>query len=127
MRTQKQQMTARLRAVILGTFLASGVAVAAGHSWSLYDDTKGMWLRGTIQSTSYDRPHQLIQLDVDKPVAKTWTVVLAAPSKMELRGVPVSKLTPGLKVAVYVYPARDIPDECRALRIVIDGNTTELW
>ena len=30
MRTHKQQMTARLRAVILGTFLASGVAVAAG-------------------------------------------------------------------------------------------------
>jgi hypothetical protein len=39
----------------------------------------------------------------------------------------VSKLTPGLQVKVFVYPARDVADECRALRIVIDGNTTELW
>jgi hypothetical protein len=66
-------------------------------------------------------------LEVEKPTPKAWTVVLASPSKMEMRGVPVSKLTAGLRVSVYVYPARDLPDECRALRIVIDGNTTELW
>jgi Family of unknown function (DUF6152) len=115
------------RVVALCILFTATMAAAAAHPWSLYDDTKGMWLKGTIRSTSYDRPHQLIVLDVEKPAPKTWTVVLASPSKMETRGVPVSKLTPGLKVSVYVYPARDLPDECRALRIVIDGNTTELW
>lgn len=116
-----------VRAVTLGVLLTAGLAAAASHSWSLYDDTKGMWLKGAIRSTSYDRPQQVIQLDVDKPAPKTWTVVLASPSKMEMRGVQVSKLTPGLQVKVFVYPARDVADECRALRIVIDGNTTELW
>jgi hypothetical protein len=117
----------KLRSIALAALLLAGTAVATPHSWSLYDDTKGLWLSGSIRSTSYDRPRQLIQLDVEKPTPKTWTVVLTSPSTMETRGVPVSKLTPGLKVKVYVYPARDVPDEGRALRIVIGGNTTELW
>jgi hypothetical protein len=119
--------TVSVRAVSLSVLLVAGLAVAAAHPWSLYDDTKGLWLKGIIRSTTYDRPQQTMQLDVEKPVPKTWTVVLASPSKMETRGVPVSKLTPGLKAAVFVYPARDVADEGRALRIVIDGNTTELW
>jgi Family of unknown function (DUF6152) len=127
MQLRRQRMTFGARVVALCVVLTAAMAVAAAHPWSLYDDTKGMWLKGAIRSTSYDRPQQVILLDVEKPAHKTWTVVLASPSKMETRGVPVSKLTPGLKVSVYVYPARDLPDECRALRIVIDGNTTELW
>jgi len=120
-------MMAKVRAVTVSVLLTAGLAAAAAHQWSLYDDTKGLWLKGIIRSTSYDRPQQIMRLDVDKPVPKTWTVVLASPSKMEMRGVPVSKLTTGLQVKVFVYPARDVADECRALRIVIDGNTTELW
>jgi hypothetical protein len=116
-----------VRAFTFVAVLAAGVAAAAPRPWSLYDDTKGTWLKGVILSTNYDRPHQLIELDVEKPTRKTWTVVLASPSQMEIRGVPVSKLTPGRKVKVFIYPARDVPDEGRALRIVIDGNTTELW
>jgi hypothetical protein len=120
-------MTTTARALSLGLVLLGGLSAAATHPWTLYDDTKGMWLKGVIRSTTYDRPQQVLQLDVDKPAPKSWTVVLAAPSKMETRGLPVSKLTQGLKVKVYVYPARDVADECRALRIVVDGNTTELW
>ena len=118
---------AGVRTFGLGVVFVAGIAMAAPRPWSLYDDTKGTWLKGVIQSTNYDRPHQLIQLDVDKPKRRTWTVVLASPSLMESRGVPVTKLTPGLKVMVYIYPARDVANEGRALRIVIDGNTTELW
>ena len=107
--------------------LAARVAVASPHGWSNYDDTRGQWLKGTLVSTRYERPHQLIQLEVQKPEHATWTVVLAAPSKMDSRGLPVSRLVPGLAVKVYVYPARDVALEGRALRIVVDGNTTELW
>jgi hypothetical protein len=46
---------------------------------------------------------------------------------MESRGLKVSTLVPGLAVRVYVYPAIDIPDEGRALRIDINGQVTELW
>ena len=119
-------MRASVRAAGVAAVLAAS-ASAASHGWGLYDDTRGMWLKGVIHSTSYDRPHQTIQLDVQKPEPRTWTVVLASPSKMQTRGLPVARLTPGLKVKVYVYPARDVADECRALRITIEGNTTELW
>lgn len=122
-----RHLTATVRLLALNAALFAGLASAAPHPWSLYDDTKGMWLHGVIQSTTYDRPDQVMQLDVEKPARKTWSVVLASPAKMALRGVPVSKLKLGMKVKVFVYPAIDVPDECRALRIVIDGNTTELW
>jgi hypothetical protein len=48
-------MTASARVAALGILLTAPVAVGASHPWSLYDDTKGMWLKGTIRSTSYDR------------------------------------------------------------------------
>jgi hypothetical protein len=107
--------------------LAAAVAMAASHPWSAYDDTRGLWIKGVIVSTSYVRPHQLIQLETQEREPRTWTVVLASPSKMESRGLPVKRLVHGLAVRVYVYPARDVELEGRALRIVIDGNTTELW
>jgi hypothetical protein len=114
------------RWTLVWTLLAAGVA-AASHHWSEYDNTRGMWLRGVIHSTWFGRPHQMIQLDVQAPQPGSWTVVLASPSKMQSRGLPVSRLTAGREVRVYVYPAIDIPNEARALRINIDGNVTELW
>jgi hypothetical protein len=120
-------MKSARRPAFWAAVLAAGMAVASPHPWSAYDDTRGLWLKGVVLSTSYERPHQLIQLETQQPEPKTWTVVLASPSKMEGRGLPVNRLAPGLPVRVYVYPARDVALEGRALRIVIDGNTTELW
>jgi len=107
--------------------LLTSIALAASHPWSDYDDTRGTWLKGTIHSTWYERPHQIIELQQDGPAHQTWRVILASPSKMESRGLKASTLTPGLRVRVYVYPAIDAPDEGRALRIDIGGNVTELW
>jgi len=120
-------MRTRWKATLGVVLLAAGLALANPHAWSHYDDTRGQWLQGTVLSTRYQRPHQLIQLEVQTPAPATWTAVLASPSKMESRGLPVSRLVPGLAVRVYVYPARDVAQEGRALRIVVDGNTTELW
>jgi len=120
-------MTRPVRWTLAWTLLAAEVAAAASHHWSEYDDTRGMWLKGVIHSTWFSRPHQMIQLDVQAPEPGSWTVVLASPSKMESRGLPVSRLVAGRAVRVFVYPAIDVPDEARALRINIDGNVTELW
>lgn len=46
---------------------------------------------------------------------------------MESRGLRVASLVAGLRVRVYVYPAIDVPDEGRALRIDVGGQITELW
>jgi uncharacterized protein DUF6152 len=102
-------------------------AVASSHPWSDYDDTRGTWLRGIIHGSSFERPHQILDLEQDGPGHTRWKVILASPSKMESRGLRVASLVPGLRLRVYLYPAVDVPDEGRALRIDISGQITELW
>jgi hypothetical protein len=114
-------------AFFLTVLLAAGLGFASGHPWRDYDDTSGRWIRGVIQSSSFERPHQIIDLQESVGAHQLWRVVLASPSRMESRGLKVSTLVPGLAVRVYVYPAIDIPDEGRALRIDINGQVTELW
>jgi len=114
-------------ALFLTVLLAAGLVLASSHPWREYDDTRGRWIRGVIQSSSFERPHQIIELLENGAAHQIWRVVLASPSRMEQRGLKVSRLVPGLAVRVYVYPARDIPDEARALRIDIGGQVTELW
>jgi hypothetical protein len=114
-------------ALLLSVLLAAGLALASGHPWRDYDDTRGRWIRGVIHSSSFERPHQIIELQESVGPHQLWRVVLASRSRMESRGLKVSTLVPGLAVRVYVYPARYIPDEGRALRIDINGQVTELW
>jgi len=116
-----------LRLSFLMAMLTAAVALATSHPWSDYDDTRGTWLRGTIRASSFERPHQVLDLEQDGAQHHRWKVILASPSKMESRGLKVSTLVPGLRIRVYVYPAIDVPDEGRALRIDIGGQVTELW
>lgn len=97
-----------LRLSFLMAMLTTAAALATSHPWSDYDDTRGTWLRGTIRSSSFERPHQVLDLEQDGAQHHRWKVILASPSKMESR-------------------ALDVPDEGRALRIDIGGQVTELW
>ena len=120
-------MRSFLRSSFPIAMLLTSVALAASHSWSDYDDTRGTSLKGTIRSSTFERPHQTIELKQDGAQHRVWKVILASPSKMEGRGLQVASLVPGLRVRVYVYPAIDVSDEGRALRIDIGGQVTELW
>jgi hypothetical protein len=126
-RYRRRAMRPSLRSSFPIAMLLAGVALAASHPWSEYDDTRGTWLRGTIHSSTFERPHQAITLEQDGAPHRMWKVILASPSKMKSRGLDVASLVPGLRVRVYVYPAIDVPDEGRALRIDIGGQVTELW
>ena len=110
----------------LALLATAGTALAV-HGWGTYDDTRGMALKGVIHTTVYEKPYLNLILDAEKPAPKTWTVVLGSPSRLESKGLVVKSLVPGTVVSVYVYPSRDVPDECRALRITLNGKTTELW
>jgi hypothetical protein len=55
-----------------------------------------------------------------------WDVVLAPPSRLEIRGLTKAMLAPGTKATVIGYPHRNNPNEMRAERITIEGKTTEL-
>ena len=113
-----------LRALTIALVLAEAPAVAlAHHGWSGYDSSKELKLTGTIKGAGYEHPHGFIRLETP---GKTWTVVLAPPSRMDNRGLPREMLAPGATASVVGYPNRTDPDEMRAERITIGGKTTEL-
>ncbi len=112
------------RMLILAVLLALvPVAATAHHGWSSYDSSKPLNLTGVIKESGYEHPHGHIALETP---GKTWSVVLAPPSRMENRGLPRTMLKPGTQATVVGYPHRGEPQEMRAERITIEGKTVEL-
>lgn len=93
------------------------------HGWSSYDQEKVLNLKGEILEYSYDNPHGMLKFKADD---KTWTVVLAPPSRMQSRGLEESMLKKGVTATVVGYPHLKVKDEMRAERITIGDKTTEL-
>jgi Family of unknown function (DUF6152) len=112
-----------LARLALTAFLALPGATLAHHGWSEYDSTKELTLTGKIEQVGYEHPHGFVTLTVG---GKTWTAVLAPPSRMENRGLPRADLAPGVTVTVVGYGNKGKPDEMRAERITVGGRTVEL-
>jgi len=109
------------RFLIVGALMAS--QAFAHHGWSEYDASQPLTLTGSIEASGYEHPHGFTRL---KTADKTWTVVLAPPSRMENRGLTPAMLAPGTRAVVVGYPNRNKPEELRAERITIGDKTTEL-
>jgi hypothetical protein len=113
-----------LSALVLATLaLTLGATAYAHHGWGGYDNSKVLTLTGVIRESTYEHPHGTIKLAVDD---KTWDVVLAPPSRMEIRGLAKTMLAVGTRATVVGYPHRNDASEVRAERITINGKTTEL-
>ena len=113
---------AKACAGMLAAALAAGAAWAH-HGWSEYDSSKPLTLTGVVKESGYEHPHGHVRLEVP---GKTWSVVLAPPSRMERRGLSKGELKPGAKVTVMGYPNREKVEEMRAERITVNGKTIEL-
>lgn len=98
-------------------------AAAAHHGWSSYDSSQPLTVTGVIKEAGYEHPHGHIALQTPD---KTWSVVLAPPSRMDNRGLPRDMLKPGTRATVVGYQHRGEPQEMRAERITIEGKTVEL-
>lgn len=109
------------RLIMIGA-LAPGL-VFAHHGWSEYDSSKALKLTGKVVASGYEHPHGHVRLEAP---GKTWSVVLAPPSRMERRGLEKGALKAGATVTVEGYPNRDKPEELRAERISVNGKTIEL-
>lgn len=116
----KNHLLAALALAALATLPAPALA---HHGWSEYDSSQALTLTGKIELSGYEHPHGFVKLSSG---GKTWTAVLAPPSRMENRGLPRAELVPGKTVTVVGYPNRNKPDEMRAERITVDGRTVEL-
>jgi hypothetical protein len=103
--------------------LVASAGASAHHGWGGYDSAKPLTLTGVIRESSYEHPHGTVKLAVEET---TWDVVLAPPSRMQVRGLTKEMLAPGTRATVVGYPHRTIAGEMRAERISISGKTTEL-
>jgi len=112
-----------LRFAFLAVALATPLAAVGHHGWSEYDQQTTLKLTGTIEEAGYEHPHGHIRL---KTAGKTWTAVLAPPSRMEARGLSKEMLKVGTTATVEGYGSRGKPDEMRAERITVAGKTVEL-
>ena len=118
-------MHKRLKTLVTGSALAIGIGhtvAFAHHGWSGYQ-SEPVTLSGVIRDVGYAPPHGSLSLETP---GKTWTVVLAPPSRMQARGLLAESLKPGTTASVTGYAHRNNPTEMRAERITIDGKTVEL-
>lgn len=111
----------RIAMLTLATLILS--SAGSHHGWSNYNQKKTLTFTGEITKSTYENPHGMISLKLED---KTWTVVLAPPSRMETRGLEKSMLKVGTTATVVGYPHKSVKDEMRAERITIGGKTTEL-
>lgn len=109
--------------VVVGLLAVGSASVSAHHGWSGYDSSKPLTLTGVIKESGYEHPHGFVKLETP---GKTWTVVLAPPTRMENRGLPRTMLAPGTTAKVEGFPHRTDAGEMRAERITINGKTVEL-
>lgn len=112
-----------MKRIFLAAALAVPLAVSAHHGWSEYDSSKALKLTGKIVQSGYEHPHGHVRLEAP---GKTWSVVLAPPSRMERRGLPKEWLKSGATATVEGYANREKPEEMRAERITMNGKTIEL-
>ena len=104
---------------------AAGTALAH-HGWTGYDEKQTLNLTGVIRDSGWENPHGFVKLQVGGDNGKTWTAVLAPPSRMETRGMQRDMIKAGATVTVVGYPNRTDANELRVERIIINGKTTEL-
>jgi hypothetical protein len=112
-----------MRLRLAAALLAVPLMASGHHGWSEYDSSKLLKLTGKIVESGYEHPHGHVRLETPD---KTWQVVLAPPSRMDVRGLSREMLKPGASASVEGYPNREKPEEMRAERIGIQGKTIEL-
>lgn len=108
---------------IVAALAAAALPALAHHGWSEYDASKPLKLTGKVLESGYEHPHGHVKLETP---GKTWTVILAPPSRMENRGLAAVEIAKGKTVTVEGYANREKASELRAERIVAGGKTVEL-
>lgn len=99
------------------------VAAQAHHGWGSYEASTPMTIEAEVESLVWENPHGQLTLQHE---GEMWHVTLAPLSRMQLRGLSRDMLEAGKVVAAEGYPSRTNPNEMRAERLIVDGETYEL-
>ena len=80
----------------------------AHHSFGMFDNTKEMWIAGTIKEFQWTNPHAWIQVLVVDAEGNTveWSLEGGSPNILARNGWNRTVLQPGDKVRILLYPLR---------------------
>lgn len=121
------------RTAVLAGALAAALLVSLGvqahHSFAAeFDADKVVHLEGTVVKFAWVNPHSWIYMDVLKPdgTVEHWKIEGGAPSLLLRRGWNRNSVTPGTKIVVNAFQARDGATRASARDIVFpDGRTLD--
>jgi hypothetical protein len=95
-----------LVAVAAFVFPAAG---QAHHSFSMFDATRTVTLKGVVKEFQWTNPHVVIWVYANPASgpAELWSVELTSPGNLTRQGWSRQSLKPGDKVSVDINPLRD--------------------
>lgn len=103
--------------------VAALIPASAHHGWGSYDASEPVTVEGKILTAQYENPHVTLTVEGGD---KTWTLTLAPVSRMRVRGASQEMVSPGKVITAVGYVSTRDPDEMRAERITVDGETVEM-
>ena len=87
----------------------AALPVVAHHSFSMFDETKEIVLKGEVKEFQWSNPHTWIQLNVAEGSGKVveWSIESGSPNLLGRQGWKRNTLKPGDQVEVTINPLRD--------------------
>ncbi len=94
--------------LLLCVLLGAALPAYAHHSFGMFDNTREVWLEGTIREFQWTNPHAWIQVMVaDENGAEVeWSLEGGSPNILSRNGWKRTVLQPGDKVRILIYPLK---------------------
>ncbi len=91
------------------TLLAATATADAHHSMAMFDVQQPKALTGTVREFQWTNPHCYVQLLVrsDKGAEEEWSLEMAAPTYLKIKGWLPGTLKPGDRITAKVAPLRN--------------------
>jgi Family of unknown function (DUF6152) len=102
--------------------------VAAHHSFSMFDETREVVLKGAVKEFQWSNPHTWIQLNVTDAQGNVveWSIEGGSPNLLGRQGWKRNTLKAGDQVEITVHPLRDGQPGGSFMRAVLaDGRTLD--
>lgn len=114
--------------LLLPCLLLAGAALpaVAHHSFSMFDETKEVVLKGAVKEFQWSNPHTWIQLNVTDASGNVveWSIEGGSPNLVGRQGWKRNTFKPGDQVEVTIHPLRDGQPGGSFMRAVLaDGRT----
>ena len=100
-------MNVKQRIVVGMTLMAIFTSAMAHHSFSSFDFSKSILIKGTVKEWQLTNPHTWIYVSVQKGgTVEEWHVELGSSANLFRTGLRRDSLKPGDKIELLVHPLR---------------------